>query len=343
MDQSTPANDHVLAELTMTRGRTVQLTAVGTLGFVVATAAFAAVYQAVTGEPAGFQFAPDVGWWTSALYLLALAVLSLLFIPLHEWLHGLAIRYYGGEPSYGVGVAHFVLPYAYATTDYEFTRDQFVVVLLTPLVAITAVATPAMVVLGWGWLVIPLAANAAGAVVDVWMALTLTNYPSHVLVQDYRDGVRVLGREGDRARSISIATFAWNALAGGAVAVFAILIVVAIAGPTLLSALGVDSFTLGRPGTFTYVFRYVYSPTEISLGVGPGVVSLGALVGIAYSLGATSAGRGEARRFFRRDRERRPWHTSFPAPTGATGFRARSPTRPPTVSTCGISAATASS
>jgi hypothetical protein len=291
MNQSGPASNRVLAELTMTRGRTVQLTAVGTLGFVVAIAVFAAVYQAITGEAAGFQFVSDVGWWTSALDVLVLVVLSLLFIPLHEWLHGLAIRHYGGEPRYGVGVAHFILPYAYATTDHEFTRDQFVVVLLTPLVAITALATPVMVGLGWGWLVIPLAANAAGAVVDVWMALTLTNYPAHVLVQDYGDGVRILGREGDAERSISIATFAWNAMAGGAVAVFAILILVAIAGPTLLSALGVDSFTLGRPGTFTYVFRYVYSPTEISLGVGPGVVSLGALLGIVYSLVRSYRGR----------------------------------------------------
>ena len=284
MNNSETNSDHVLAELTMTRGRTIQLTAVGTLGFVVAITAFAAVYQAVTGDTAGFQFAPDVGWWTSALDVLVLALLSMLFIPGHEWLHGLAIRYYGGEPRYGVGVAHFILPYAYATTDHEFSRNQFIVILLTPLVVITALGTPLMVGFGWGWLVIPLAANAAGAVVDVWMALTLTNYPSHVVVQDYEDGVRILGREGDRERSISIATFAWNAIAGGAVAVFAILLATAVAGPTLLSILGVESLTVGRPGTFTYVFRYVSTPTEITFGVGPGIVSLGALVGILYSL-----------------------------------------------------------
>ena len=63
-----------------------------------------------------------------------------------------------------------------------------------------------------------------------------------------------------------------------------------IARPTLLSALGVDSFTLGRPGTLIYVFLSVYSPTEISLGVGSGVVGLGVLVGIAYSFAGSYRG-----------------------------------------------------
>jgi hypothetical protein len=38
------------------------------------------------------------------------------------------------------------------------------------------------------------------------------------------------------------------------------------------------------------VFLSVYSPTEISLGVGSGVVALGALVGIAYSFAGSYRG-----------------------------------------------------
>ena len=90
-----------------------------------------------------------------------------MFLVPHEWLHGLAIRYYGGEAKYGVGVAHFILPYAYATTDHEFTRNQFIVVLLTPMVLMTTVGIPLILVFEWGWLIVPLAANAAGAIADL--------------------------------------------------------------------------------------------------------------------------------------------------------------------------------
>lgn len=90
-------------------------------------------YQVTTGHTASFQFAPlGVGWWTDTLDVLVIVVLATIFFVPHEWLHRLAIRYYGGKARYGVGIAHFILPYAYATTDHEFSRNQFIVVLLTP-------------------------------------------------------------------------------------------------------------------------------------------------------------------------------------------------------------------
>lgn len=273
----------VLAELELTRGLAIQMTAIGTLGLVVAVAALAGAFQAVTGRAATFQFAPAGGWWTDALNLLVLVFLGTAFVIPHEWLHGLAIRYYGGEPTYGVGLAHFVLPYAYATTDHEFSRNQFVVVLLTPLVAMTAVGVPAMLVLEWDWLVLPLAANAAGAVADRWMTLSLLSFPAHVRLRDHADGVRILGRESDRPRRLSVTGLVWDALAGAAVGAVVVLVLLAVGGPIVLSALGVDSLTVGTPGTITYVFAFVDTPTEVSLGVGPGVLATGAVVGLAYA------------------------------------------------------------
>lgn len=275
----------VLADLELTRALAIQMLALSTLGFGVGVALFGGLYQVVTGQAAAFRFAPaGVGWWTDALNLLVVLVLATAFVAPHEWLHGVAIRHYGGDVSYGVGVAHFVLPYAYATTDHEFTRDQFLVVLLAPLVVLTAVGVPAMLAFEWGWLVLPLAANAAGAVADLWMALTLLGFPAHVRLQDHPRGVRILGRERDRPRALSVTAVVWDALAGAAVAALALLVLLAVAGPFALSALGVDSLTVGRPGTMTYVFTFVDTPSEISLSVGPGVLGVGAAVGLAYAL-----------------------------------------------------------
>lgn len=205
------------------------------------------------------------------------------FIAPHEWLHGLAIRHYGGEACYGVGIAHFVLPYAYATTDHEFSRNQFVVVLLTPLVVLTLIGVPLLVLFEWSWLIVPLTLNAAGAVADIWMTLTVLSYPANISIVDHEGGVRILGRGTDRPRSLSITTLVWDALAGAAVATFGVSLLLAIGGPVPLSLLGVESLTVGTPGTITHLFSFTNTPTEISFGVGSGVLSLGATVGLGYA------------------------------------------------------------
>lgn len=295
MPTDTTASETVLADLELTRGVTLQMTAVGTLGMVVAWSAFATVYRLATGLPASLWVLPvGLGWPTDALNVLALVVLAVGFVVPHELLHGLAIRYYGGEARYGVGVAHFVLPYAYAATDHEFDRNQFLVVLLAPLVVVTLVGVPAMILFEWGWLVVPLSLNAAGAVADVWMTLTLLGYPPHVRVVDHENGIRIVGRPGDRPRGTSVTGLAWDALAGAAVAAVGTLVALAVVGPFALSALGVESLTVGRPGTITYLFAFTNTPTEISFGVGPGVLVVGAAVGLGYALVRSYRRRGIA-------------------------------------------------
>jgi hypothetical protein len=278
------STERVLADLKLTRGLTIQMLAIGTLGMLVGWTLFSGLYQFTTGNVVTFQFAPEsVGWLATPVNILVLVFLGTAILVPHEWLHGLAIRYYGGEPHYGVGVAHFILPYAYATTDHEFTRNQFIVVLLTPLVVMTLVGIPLMILFEWGWLAIPLTLNAAGAVADIWMTLIVVSYPAHTRIVDYETGVRILGRNSDTPRSLSITSLVWDALAGAAVALFAVGILLALAGPILLSALGVESVTVGTPGTITYLFAFVNTAEEISISLGPGVLSVGGLIGLLYA------------------------------------------------------------
>jgi hypothetical protein len=273
----------VLANLELTRGLTIQMIALSTLGLVIAATALSGLYQVVTGHPASFQFAPGLSWWTNALDVLVILFLATVFIVPHEWLHGLAIRYYGGEPKYGVGIAHFILPYAYATTDHEFTRNQFIVVLMTPLVVLTAVGVPVMLAFDWGWLIVPLAANAAGAIADLWMTMTLLAFPADIRLEDHPDGVRIVGREGDRRGALSVTAVVWDALAGAAVAAVGVFLVLAVGGPLVLEVLGVDSLTIGTPDTFSFLFSFASTPTAISMSVGPAVLGIGAVVGLVYA------------------------------------------------------------
>ena len=272
----------VLADLELTRGLTIQMTALSTLGVFV-SAAFGGLYQAVTGHAATFQFASGVGWWTNALDVLVILLLVTVILVPHEWLHGLVIRYYGGEPRYGVGLAHFILPYAYATTDHEFTRNQFIVVLMTPLVVMTAVGVPVMLAFEWGWLIIPLAANAAGAIADIWMTMTLLAFPADIRIEDHRNGVRIVGRESDHRGPLSVTAVVWDGFAGAAVAAVGVSVLLAVGGPLILDVLNVTSLTIGTPDTFTFLFAFSSTPTEISMSVGPGILGIGAVIGLAYA------------------------------------------------------------
>lgn len=277
-------SETVLADLQLSRSLTIQWTVVGTMGFGVSIGIFSAIYQLATGQAATYNFAPaGVDWWIEPLNLLVILVVTTAIIIPHEWLHGLGIRYYGGEPRYGVGLAHFILPYAYATTDHRFTRNQFLVVLLTPLVVMTLVGIPLMIAFNWGWLVLPLAANAGGAVGDLWMTLTLLGYPSHVYAEDHRTGIRILGQADDHPREISMTAAVWDALVGAAITVIGLVIILSFGGLFVLDALNVGSVTVGRPGTITFVFAYLNTPEEISVTVGFGVQVVGALVGLIYS------------------------------------------------------------
>lgn len=278
-----------VAQLGISRSLAIQFALVGTLGFVAALGLFGWVYALATGNsPTVSLVLVDAGWWNGALSALVFLVLTTAIIVPHEWLHGLAIHYYGGEPHYGVGLAHFALPYAYTTTDHSFSRDQFAVVLLAPLVGMTAVGLPVTIVLGWDWLLVPLAANAGGAVGDLWMLLVVMSYPSRVTILDQQSGFRIVGFPGDGAGDLSVTMLVWDALVGAAVASVGLFVVFGLFGPFMLSLLGIESLSIGREGTVTYLFSYVETADSISYGVGPGLLVLGALAGLGYAFVRTA-------------------------------------------------------
>ncbi len=128
-------------------------------------------------------------WWGNVLAVVAVLVVT---YGLHEWIHGLAIRYYGHQPRYGIRLDLGVM---YATTDSAyFPRNQFVVIALAPLVVMTLVGMALMFAVSdtlayYIGLVIVL--NASGAIGDLWMSWVVLRYPPRVLVRDEADRIRI--------------------------------------------------------------------------------------------------------------------------------------------------------
>jgi hypothetical protein len=215
------------------------------LGFLISIGLFDGLYGTFAGDSTTFVVRiSGFDWWNQTLSVLVVVVLGIVVIFPHEWLHGLTISYFGGTPRYGAGIAYFVLPYAYTTTDTRFTRNQFIVIALAPLVGLTLIGVPVMIAFEWSWLIVPLAANAGGAVGDLWMVLTLLGYPPHVQVEDSTTGMRIFGRADDQSGVHSVTTLVWDTVVGAAAASVGVLVVIGMLVPIALPVLSIESLTL---------------------------------------------------------------------------------------------------
>ncbi|SFL26756.1 Putative zincin peptidase [Halogranum rubrum] len=280
-----------LTTFTVSRQTAIEWTGIGTAGFVAALFALTGLYALVTGNTDLSVTIDADNLGNAAAGVGVVLLLSVGTIVVHELLHGVAMKRYGGKPRYGAGVAYFVLPYAYATTDTEFTRNQFIVVALTPLVVITAVGVPLMLLLDLPVLAVPLALNIGGAVGDLWMVRILLRYPADVDVVDDVTGLRVFG-DAEHVPVDSPRTVLRSSLVGFGVAL-GLFVLAAMLAPMLLDIAGVTSLTIGPAGTLWNLLQFESGPDGFSSSFGlGGLLGLSAVVGLAYGLLAGGRGRG---------------------------------------------------
>jgi hypothetical protein len=149
----------------------------------------------------GAWVASSRGMDTNTTSWLLMWVFMLAVLPLHEWVHGLAIRYIGHRPRYGwktTDVGRLKLPIMlYATADNAyFWRNDFILIALAPLVLLTLLGMALMWLLPNFALGIGLAIvlNGSGAVGDIWMTMITLRYPANTLVKDEEDAMRIFVR-----------------------------------------------------------------------------------------------------------------------------------------------------
>ncbi|MFA9415217.1 DUF3267 domain-containing protein [Natrinema sp. HArc-T2] len=278
-----------LAAFELTRTVTLQWLAVSATGFFGFAYGFGHVLAWIRGtslEP--IVIAPSspptvLGWLAVSVGLLVCVV-----VP-HELLHGVFLARYGDNPDYGIGVSHFVLPYAYAgTSGARYTRNQLLVALLAPFVVLTAAGVAVMVVVPTPLLIVPLAANATGSIGDLWMAAVLYQYPANVRVGDPPGDVRGFGIYGARGQTLSrrpgmplLARF----LAGG-VGTLAMLGLYALGAVLFSLAVGTGDVVLGDPGSGWLLFRHYRLPDGTALlEVGDrALLTVAVLGGLAWTI-----------------------------------------------------------
>jgi hypothetical protein len=124
--------------------------------------------------------------------LVAVVVVLAVTFGAHEALHGLAIRWAGHHPRFGMKLHKGVI---FATADGAlFPRNHFIVIALAPLVGLTIVGMLLMIIvpdtIGYyvGLIVV---LNAGGAVGDLWMTAAVLRYAQDSLVRDEADSIRI--------------------------------------------------------------------------------------------------------------------------------------------------------
>jgi hypothetical protein len=131
-------------------------------------------------------FGADWPWW---LWIILIFIIS---IPLHEYLHGLAIRRAGHKPRYGMMLSKGAF---YATADNAlFWRADFIFIALAPLVGITLLGLLLVYLLpdtlGY-YASLGVVFNAANSIGDLWMTVVVRRYPPTTLVRDQADSIRI--------------------------------------------------------------------------------------------------------------------------------------------------------
>lgn len=153
---------------------------------------FQATARAFRPEFAGLKLMKTLATWDLSQPLLLL-FLVVLFVILHELVHGLFFWFYTKEkPVFGLK-----LLYAFAGAPRFFIpRNQYMVIGLAPLVVLSGlgfILQPVVPVELLLPLNVALVANASGAVGDVYVVLKLAGFPSSVLVNDTGDRFTAYG------------------------------------------------------------------------------------------------------------------------------------------------------
>jgi len=149
-----------------------------------------AVWWNVVSQGRAPEPQPDIPW------LLASIIVFIVVLPLHEFLHGVAITYLGHRVRYGAKLSKGVL---YATAENAlFRRNEYVIVALAPLVGITLLVMLLMLFIP-AWLAfyagLAAAVNAGGAIGDMWATGVVLHYPPSALVRDEADSFTIYALE----------------------------------------------------------------------------------------------------------------------------------------------------
>ena len=133
--------------------------------------------------PIGTLFDMEAGFLSYAMRFVVLLVGMLVYIVLHEAVHGVCMKHFSGvRPTYG-----FTGMYAYAGSTAYFSRKYYIIIALAPIVVwgIVLQIICAFIPAQWFWVVYFIqVTNLSGAAGDLYVTWRFSKLPADILVND---------------------------------------------------------------------------------------------------------------------------------------------------------------
>lgn len=135
------------------------------------------------------------GYWIKFAAMLGL---TLLYLVLHELVHGIAMRICGTKKiRYG-----FKGVYAFAASDDHYRKKPYIFIALAPVVLwgiVLAIVTP-FVPASWFWVVYFVQLmNLSGAAGDLYVTVRFSRMPRDILIRDSGVGMVVYAKETEQS------------------------------------------------------------------------------------------------------------------------------------------------
>lgn len=158
--------------------------------------AVAMVIPAAFAVPISALFDMSHGLLNYAIRFGALLVLMVVYMVLHELVHGAAMKICGTKKiKYG-----FTGMYAFAGSDEYYDKRGYIFIALAPVIlwgAVLAVVN-CLVPTEWFWVVYLLQVmNISGAAGDLYVTVKFLPLPKDILVKDYGVGMTVYTKQAD--------------------------------------------------------------------------------------------------------------------------------------------------
>ncbi len=144
--------------------------------------------------PFATLFSMESGLGAYIVRLLSLIVLTVLYLVLHEAVHGVAMKLCGTEKvKYG-----FTGLYAFAGSDDYYGKKAYIFIAMAPVVFWGAVlaAINVFVPEEWFWVIYFIQIiNVSGAAGDIFVTVKFSRFPKDILIKDSGVGMTVYSKE----------------------------------------------------------------------------------------------------------------------------------------------------
>ncbi len=144
--------------------------------------------------PISALFSMESGMQNYIIHFAVLLVLIILYMLLHELVHGIAMKICGTKKvKYG-----FTGMYAFAGSADYYDKTAYIFIALAPVVlwGIVLAVVNLFVSAEWFWVVYLIQVNnLSGAAGDLFVTVKFSRLPSDILIQDHGVGMKVFSKE----------------------------------------------------------------------------------------------------------------------------------------------------